>query len=113
MRVTDRTSGSLFSYVDLEEYITASRPLKKDLEEHLSSTSSMLDPNTFPQLDESAQKTRLIWHKGSDGGLFQQPARHPLRKIRQVVDDALASLVGEFAPLYADFGRTSISDLQH
>ncbi len=48
--------------------------LKKDLEEHLSSTSSMLDPNTFPQLDESAQKTRLIWHKGSDGGLFQQPA---------------------------------------
>ncbi len=62
MRVTDRTSGSLFSYVDLEECITA---------------------------------------------------RHPLRKIRQVVDDALASLAGEFAPLYADFGRTSISDLQH
>ncbi|MEQ9038153.1 MAG: IS5/IS1182 family transposase, partial [Silicimonas sp.] len=28
------------------------------------------------------------------------PARHPLRKIRQVVNDALASLDGEFAPLY-------------
>ena len=37
------------------------------------------------------------------------PARHPLRKIRQVVNDALASLDGEFAPLYADFGRPSIA----
>ena len=58
MRGTDETSGSLFSYVDLEERI---------------------------------------------------PARHPLRKIRQVVNDALASLDGEFAPLYADFGRPSIA----
>jgi transposase len=58
MRGTDEASGSLFSYVDLEERI---------------------------------------------------PARHPLRKIRQVVNDALASLDGEFAPLYADFGRPSIA----
>lgn len=54
MRGTDETSGSLFSYVDLEARV---------------------------------------------------PARHPLRKIRQVVNDALASLDGEFAALYTDFGR--------
>ena len=58
MRGKDETSGSLFSYVDLEDRI---------------------------------------------------PARHPLRKIRQVVNDALASRDGEFAPLYADFGRPSIA----
>lgn len=57
MRGTDETSGSLFSYVDLEERI---------------------------------------------------PARHPLRKIRQVVNDALASLDAEFEALYTDFGRPSI-----
>lgn len=51
------TSGSLFSYVDLEERI---------------------------------------------------PARHPLRKIRQVVNDALASLDADFEALYIDFGRPSI-----
>ncbi len=45
MRGTDETSGSLFSYVDLEDRI---------------------------------------------------PARHPLRKIRQVVNDALASLDEDF-----------------
>ena len=37
------------------------------------------------------------------------PARHPLRKIRQVVNDALASLDGEFGALYIDFGRPSIA----
>jgi transposase len=37
------------------------------------------------------------------------PARHPLRKIRQVVNDALASLDAEFEALYADFGRPSIA----
>ncbi len=58
MRGTNEMSGSLFSYVDLEDRI---------------------------------------------------PARHPLRKIRQVVNDALASLDGEFVPLYADFGRPSIA----
>ncbi|WP_051312631.1 IS5 family transposase [Pseudodonghicola xiamenensis] len=58
MRGTDETSGSLFSYVDLEARI---------------------------------------------------PARHPLRKIRQVVNDALASLDGEFEELYTDFGRPSIA----
>jgi len=58
MRGTDETSGSLFSYVDLEERI---------------------------------------------------PPRHPLRKIRQVVNDALASLDAEFECLYADFGRPSIA----
>jgi transposase len=58
MRGTDETSGSLFSYVDLEDRI---------------------------------------------------PARHPLRKIRQVVNDAVASLDGEFVSLCADFGRPSIA----
>ncbi len=57
MRGADETSGSLCSYVDLEERI---------------------------------------------------PARHPLRKIRQVVNDALASLDAEFEALYTDFGRPSI-----
>ncbi len=37
------------------------------------------------------------------------PPRHPLRKIRQVVNDALLSLDGEFAALCADFGRPSIA----
>ena len=36
------------------------------------------------------------------------PARHPLRKIRQVVNGALASLDAEFEALYTDFGRPSI-----
>ncbi len=57
MRGTDKASGSLFSYVDLEARI---------------------------------------------------PAGHPLRKIRQVVNDALAMLDGEFEALYTDFGRPSI-----
>jgi transposase len=35
--------------------------------------------------------------------------RHPLRKIRQVVNDALASLDGALAALYTDFGRPSIA----
>jgi len=37
------------------------------------------------------------------------PARHPLRKIRQVVNDALVSLDAEFSALYIDFGRPSIA----
>ena len=57
MRGMDEASGSLFSYVDLEERI---------------------------------------------------PARHPLRKIRQVVNDALASLDADFEAVYTDFGRPSI-----
>lgn len=57
MRGADETSGSLFSYVDLEERI---------------------------------------------------PPKHPLRKIRQVVNDALASLDAEFEVLYTDFGRPLI-----
>lgn len=36
------------------------------------------------------------------------PAKHPLRKIRQLVNDVLASLDGEFAKLYSVFGRESI-----
>lgn len=32
-------------------------------------------------------------------------ARHPLRKIRQVVNGALARLGGELVALYTDFGR--------
>ena len=57
MRGADATSGSLFSYVDLEARI---------------------------------------------------PAGHPLRKIRRVVNEALASLDAEFALLYTEFGRPSI-----
>ena len=57
MRGSDRRSGELFSYVDLE--------------------------------------TRV-------------PARHPLRAIRTIVNDVLASLDGEFEKLYADTGRGSI-----
>jgi hypothetical protein len=33
------------------------------------------------------------------------PARHPLRAIRAIVNDGLASLDGEFDKLYADTGR--------
>jgi transposase len=55
---TDEKSGSLFSYVDLEDRI---------------------------------------------------PVKHPLRKIRQVVNDALASLDAEFEALYVDFGHPSIA----
>jgi len=58
MRGTDGATGSLFSYVDLEERV---------------------------------------------------PAGHPLRKIRQIVNDALASLDAEFEALYTDFGRPSIA----
>src|ERR687894_3199473 len=35
-------------------------------------------------------------------------ADHPLRPIRAIVNDALAALEGEFAPLYARIGRPSI-----
>jgi len=52
----------------------ANRLLKKDFEEYLSSNSSMRGSSTFPQLDESARKTRPFGHKRSDGGLFQRPA---------------------------------------
>jgi transposase len=37
------------------------------------------------------------------------PGGHPLRKIRQIVNDALASLDAEFGALYTDFGRPSIA----
>jgi len=36
------------------------------------------------------------------------PAKHPLRKIRQLVNDVLAGLDGESAKLYSTFGRESI-----
>lgn len=58
MRGTDGASGSLFSYVDLEERITA---------------------------------------------------RHPFSKIRQVVNEALASLDGSFEALYIDSDRPSMA----
>jgi transposase len=57
MRGSDKTSGSLFSYVDVEARISM---------------------------------------------------RHPLRTIRQIVNEVLASLDGEFAKLYEDTGRESI-----
>jgi transposase len=37
------------------------------------------------------------------------PARHPLRKIRLVVNEALASLDAEFDAIYNDFGQPSIA----
>ncbi|MEL7088365.1 MAG: IS5 family transposase [Planctomycetota bacterium] len=58
MRGSDNQSGALFSYVDLEERV---------------------------------------------------PATHPLRVIKTIVDDALASLDGEFAALYGTTGRSSIA----
>ena len=58
MRGTDEASGSLFSYVDLEERV---------------------------------------------------PARHPLRLIRRIANDALVSLDADFGALYANFGRPSIA----
>jgi transposase len=57
MRGSDRTTGSLFSYVDIEARI---------------------------------------------------PADHPLRLIRRIVNDVLASLDGEFDRLYEPTGRDSI-----
>ena len=57
MRGSDKTSGSLFSYVDVEARIAA---------------------------------------------------KHPLRVIRQIVNEVLASLDAEFAKLYEDTGRESI-----
>jgi len=58
MRGSDKQTGSLFSYVNLEERV---------------------------------------------------PARHPLRKIKGVVDAALVSLDAEFEALYAGEGRPSIA----
>ena len=58
MRGKDAATGSLFSYVDLEERV---------------------------------------------------PARHPLRKVREIVNDALASMDGAFDGLYAREGRPSIA----
>jgi transposase len=58
MRGTDKVSGSLFSYVDIEDRV---------------------------------------------------PARHPLRQIKRIVDDALVSLDADFARLYATEGRPSIA----
>lgn len=58
MRGSDEQTGSLFSYVNLEERV---------------------------------------------------PARHPLRKIKAVVDAALVSLDADFDMLYADEGRPSIA----
>lgn len=37
------------------------------------------------------------------------PARHPLRKVREIVNDALASLDTEFDRLYSSEGRPSIA----
>ena len=58
MRGSDRTSGSLFSYVDLEQRV---------------------------------------------------PAKHPLRVIKDIVDDALVSLDADFERLYEVTGRQSIA----
>jgi transposase len=36
------------------------------------------------------------------------PARHPLRAIREIVNEALAALGGQFQAIYSDIGRPSI-----
>jgi len=41
------------------------------------------------------------------------PARHLLRLVRQVVNDALASLDAGFEALHTDFGRPSIAPELH
>lgn len=53
---------------------------------------------------------------GASGSLFSYvdleariPARHPMRKIRQVMNEALIGLDAEFEALYTDFGRPSIA----
>ena len=66
-----------------------------------------------------AQALACVMMRGMDeasGSLFSYvdleariPARHPLRKIPQVVNEALASLDAEFAALYTDLGRPSIA----
>ena len=58
MRGTDKISGSLFSYVDIEDRV---------------------------------------------------PVGHPLRQVKRIVDEALASLDAEFDRLYASEGRPSIA----
>jgi transposase len=37
------------------------------------------------------------------------PAKHPLRLVRDVVNDVLAALDSDFAQIYADSGRPSIA----
>jgi transposase len=37
------------------------------------------------------------------------PARHPMRKVRQIVNEALSSMDGEFDELYSTEGRPSIA----
>ena len=53
---------------------------------------------------------------GTSGGLFSYidleervPAGHPLRLIREITNDVLASLSSDFAALYATTGRPSIA----
>ena len=58
MRGSDAVTGSLFSYVDLEERV---------------------------------------------------PAKHPLRVIREVVNEVLAALDAEFSAMYSALGRPSIA----
>jgi transposase len=58
MRGSDERTGSLFSFVDLDERV---------------------------------------------------PAKHPLRKVRQIVNNALATLDADFSKLYAAEGRPSIA----
>jgi transposase len=58
----------------------------------------------------------MRWTDEAAGSLFSYvdldervPARHPLRLIRRIVNDALARLDAEFEVLYTDFGRPSIA----
>ena len=63
----------------------------------------------------SARETGMRGSDTRSGELFSYvdleqrvPAKHPLRKIRQLVNDVLVGLDGEFAKLYSAFGRESI-----
>jgi TnpA family transposase len=84
------------------------RPLKKDFEDHFSSTSSMPGPSTFPQLDESAQKISPFGHRRSNGGLFQRPVkaelgrRWPMTSLLDVLKEV--DLRTEFTSLFRAAG---------
>lgn len=68
------------------------------------------------QLAAALMGVRMRGTDGVSGSLFSYvnleariSARHALRSTRQVVNEALANLDADFAVLYTDFGKPSIS----
>ena len=57
----------------------SNRPLKKSLVKALSSTWWMPATPTFTQLDERAQKARLLRYRRSGHRVFQRPAKESFR----------------------------------